>query len=463
MNIKYLVKDGSGDQYVPIYPFHQETYEQTGGGPGSGSLVNKKLRIAVTVNIADESQTYTLLAYGYYIAFSEIEVQGERHTFPITGQSPFTWQFDRPGEYTFYVTLRPGLRIPGPVFYNIQSVITSISLPSGIETIPGGLFATMNMPNVDVIVPSSVKYIDKSGGQFGGSSLHKLVIPKDCIVDSNAFVGCAPEILEFHGTYIDAKNVPFVLIGINGLNINPSRLKKLIIDCRNTQIVSCYSMFVCEEIEVSGNVETILDSCFGGCSQVKKITLSGNKLKEIQSRVFGGCTSLVDISIADSVEDIQPGAFTGCTSLRYIKLPSSLKVLKSGVFNGSGTSLETVILPEGLEEIQSGAFAEISTLKNVNIPSTITIIPPNCFAATGLQNIDIPNSIITIGGGAFASCSNLSTITSHITNAPSLADGTFQSIKTGGTLYVPTGSTGYDTWMNNRGNLGTYNWTKVEQ
>ena len=47
--------------------------------------------------------------------------------------------------------------------------------------------------------------------------------------------------------------------------------------------------------------------------------------------------------------------------------------------------------------------------------------------------------------------------------APNVNPGTFNSASNGGTLYVPIGSTGYDTWMNDQGNLGLYNWTKVEQ
>lgn len=401
MNIKYLVKDGSGDQYVPIYPFHQETYEQAGGGPGSGSLVNKKLRIAVTINIADESVPYILLNYNYYAFISEIEVQGERHTFPITSQAPFKWQFDKPGEYTFYVTLRQGLpnNVGSPVFYSIQNQITSISLPYGIETLPSYIFQGINMPNVDIILPSSVKYLGAGDRQFSGCNLHKLVIPKNCIVNGGTLSGCAPEILEFHGTFIDAETVPF---GTSSIGIDTSYLKKLIIDCRNTKIASSYNMSACEEIEVSGNVETILGGCFGGCSQVKKITLSGNKLKEIQPSAFSGCSSLVDISIADSVEDIQPGVFGGCISLKYIKLPNSLKVLKSGVLNGNGMPLETVVLPEGLEEIQGAAFSGIGTLKNVNIPSTITTIPDGCFSGcSNLKQVEIPNSISRIGSSAF--------------------------------------------------------------
>jgi hypothetical protein len=149
------------------------------------------------------------------------------------------------------------------VFYNIQNQITSISLPYGIETLPPFIFAGMNMPNVDIVLPSSVKYLESGGGQFNNCILHKLVIPKNCIVNGGTLSRCAPEILEFHGTFIDAETVQF---GVGYLGITTSHLKKLIIDCRNTQISSCINMSACEEIEVSGNVETILGGCFGGCS-----------------------------------------------------------------------------------------------------------------------------------------------------------------------------------------------------
>lgn len=80
-----------------------------------------------------------------------------------------------------------------------------------------------------------------------------------------------------------------------------------------------------------------------------------------------------------------------------------------------------------------------------------------------LTSVTIPSGVTSIGYSAFQYCSNLSTITSHIMNAPSVNSGTFGYAKNGGTLYVPIGSSGYETWMNDQGNLGLYNWTKVEQ
>ena len=76
------------------------------------------------------------------------------------------------------------------------------------------------------------------------------------------------------------------------------------------------------------------------------------------------------------------------------------------------------------------------------------------------MEVIIPNSVQTIGEGAFRDCSNLAKITSLATAAPEIEEYTFCDIKTNGTLYVPEGSTGYDTWMQT-GNyyLGLYNWT----
>ncbi len=55
-------------------------------------------------------------------------------------------------------------------------------------------------------------------------------------------------------------------------------------------------------------------------------------------------------------------------------------------------------------------------------------------------------------------------ITSYRATAPTITNTSFQVVKTGGTLYVPSGSSGYNTWMGT-GNyyLGKYSWTKVEQ
>ena len=52
-------------------------------------------------------------------------------------------------------------------------------------------------------------------------------------------------------------------------------------------------------------------------------------------------------------------------------------------------------------------FYECSKLEAMVLPTTITAIQTNAFARTGLKSIDIPGSVMTIGGDAFAYCSSL--------------------------------------------------------
>ena len=129
------------------------------------------------------------------------------------------------------------------------------------------------------------------------------------------------------------------------------------------------------------------------------------------------------------------------------------------------SSLTSVIIPNSVTSIDSSAFAGCSGLTSVTIPNSVSTIGDyafqNCYVLT---SVTIGNSVTSIGSGAFRTCSGLTSITSLAMTAPTISSSTFRSVNTGGTLTVPTGSTGYDTWMGT-GNyyLGKYNWTKVEQ
>ena len=109
------------------------------------------------------------------------------------------------------------------------------------------------------------------------------------------------------------------------------------------------------------------------------------------------------------------------------------------------------------------------TFKNgvgiIEFDGKVTSIGSSAFRnCSALTSVTIPNSVTSIGSGAFRDCTDLTSIISLATTAPGISSSTFQDVKTGGTLYVPTGSSGYNTWMRNFNYyLGKYGWTKVEQ
>lgn len=179
---------------------------------------------------------------------------------------------------------------------------------------------------------------------------------------------------------------------------------------------------------------------------------------------FFGCRSLTSVVIPDSVTSISERAFQFCSSLTSIDIPDS--VTSIGIFAFSSCSgLTSCTIGSGVTSIGASAFGNCSSLTSIVIPSGVTSIGNQAFNfCSAITSCTIGSGVTSIGQIAFGHCSSLTSIVSNVTTAPIIQSDTFTDVKTGGTLTVPSGSSGYDVWMGT-GNyyLGKYNWTKVEQ
>lgn len=122
-----------------------------------------------------------------------------------------------------------------------------------------------------------------------------------------------------------------------------------------------------------------------------------------------------------------------------------------------------VVELQGSGELTSAMVSDQykSTLVSAEIGELCTRIGNYAFdSCKGLTSVTIGSGVTIFANTVFSGCLNLTSITCNVMIAPTIQSNTFQNIKTGGTLYVPTGSTDYDIWMDY---LGEYNWTKVEQ
>ena len=244
-----------------------------------------------------------------------------------------------------------------------------------------------------------------------------------------------------------------------------------------TAFRNCYTTI---SVEIPSSVITVGGSAFYECSNLTNISIP-DSVTTIGNNVFRRCTSLTSISIGKSVESIGINAFEGCSNLTNVYI-SDLKAwceityadsystpLRSGShLYLNGNEITNLIIPDSVTSIGDYAFAGCDGLISVIIPNSVTSIGNYAFQIChGLTSVTIGSGATTIGQAAFNGCSSLISITSNAMTAPTIYNQTFRLVKSNGTLYVPSGSSGYDAWMavgsSHSYYLGNYNWTKVEQ
>ena len=112
----------------------------------------------------------------------------------------------------------------------------------------------------------------------------------------------------------------------------------------------------------------------------------------------------------------------------------------SEAFHSVSSSLTSVSLPNTLTSIGSGAFDACTSLTSFTIPNGVTSIGGSAFTGSGLTSVTIPNSVTNIGAGAFWNCGSLTSIT--IPNGVTfIVDGTFHTCVSLARVTIPSSVT----------------------
>jgi len=156
----------------------------------------------------------------------------------------------------------------------------------------------------------------------------------------------------------------------------------------------------------NGTEITITGYTGAGGAVVLPGAISGLPVRTIDSSAFSYRADLTSVVIPDSVTSIGGGAFSGCTGLTSIEVAAGNRAYHSenGVlFNLNQARL--IRYPGG----KMGSYA---------IPNSVTSIGGGAFSdCTGLTSVVIPDSVTSIGGGAFSGCTGLTSIEVAADNA----------------------------------------------
>jgi len=203
-----------------------------------------------------------------------------------------------------------------------------------------------------------------------------------------------------------------------------------------------YGARVLQRIHIGNGVSTIGHSAFSGAVQLYDISWGTNPtLQSIGQYAFlnmgnqsGNITYLI---FPARLTSIGPGAFRGANSLRIVEFPHwtspdspGLATIGAGAFFGASsldeviipdsvttfnsadganlwtfgnnTSLRRVVIGEGIHDIPASAFRGATNLETVDLGTTVQTIGANAFLGTGLQKLELPDSVMRIYNFAFA-------------------------------------------------------------
>lgn len=218
-----------------------------------------------------------------------------------------------------------------------------------------------------VTVPDSVTEI-KSCAFAGCTSLEQLTLHENAVKLTKESFADTP----WYGSFADG----FVII-------NGTLLEYKALDDSMTAVT------------IPDGVKRIGERAFFG-SAVRSVEIPEG-VTHIGERAFGSCTSLMKISLPDTIYEIGYGAFhdtawynmqkgtivvdgilVGCKSGGVsITIPSNVKTISGGAF--LGCTAIVINVPEGVETICDYAFSGCTQVVKINLPSTVTKISSKAF------------------------------------------------------------------------------------
>lgn len=180
-------------------------------------------------------------------------------------------------------------------------------------------------------------------------------------------------------------------------------------------------------------VTSIGDSAFRGCTEFTSITVP-DSVTSIGVYAFSGCAGLTSITIPDSVTSLGELAFSNCTGLTSVTIGNGVTSISNQAFSGC-SGLTSITIPDSVTSIGTDAFYKCEKPTSIYYTGDIAgwcgisghnyIMSSSRTLYIGGKKVEgdliIPDSVTSIGDGAFRGCKGLTSISGSATNVSTVA------------------------------------------
>ena len=142
-----------------------------------------------------------------------------------------------------------------------------------------------------------------------------------------------------------------------------------------------------EEIFIPDSVSVIGESAFEDCNRLQTLTIP-ESVFEIKDSAFSGSKKLSSINLSSSLAKIGDYAFYGCDSLNQVYFPSALQEIGESSFSESG--IETVEILETMDKLGDGVFKNCKKLRKVRIKAPLKLGDSLFYKCINLCDVELP-------------------------------------------------------------------------